>query len=53
MFFHQKVSLKFYCYILYNPKSKTIPSEKWNFFFAPLKKIVVEPIGASIYLFGL
>lgn len=48
-----KYLYNFFCYILYNPKSKTIPSEKWNFFFAPLKKIVVEPIGASIYLFGL
>lgn len=55
MFFHESISISiiFLLYILYNPKSKTIPSEKWNFFFAPLKKIVVEPIGASIYLFGL
>lgn len=53
MFFHESISISIIFLLYNNPKSKTIPSEKWNFFFAPLKKIVVEPIGASIYLFGL
>ena len=33
MFFHESISISIiFYYILYNKKSKTIPSEKWNFF---------------------
>ncbi|GEM_PF-1830176 len=38
-------------YITLNQKQSLV--KNGIFFFAPLKKIVVEPIGASIYLFGL
>lgn len=31
MFFHESISISI-IFLLYNPKSKTIPSEKWNFF---------------------
>lgn len=36
MFFHESISISiiFLLYII-NPKSKTIPSEKWNFFLLP------------------
>lgn len=34
MFFHESINISiiFFCYILYNPKSNIIPSEKWIFF---------------------
>ena len=54
MFFHESISISiiFLLYII-TPNQKQSLVKNGIFFFAPLKKIVVEPIGASIYLFGL
>lgn len=53
MFFHESISISiiFLLYIITPNQKQSLV--KNGIFFAPLKKIVVEPIGASIYLFGL
>lgn len=54
IFFHESISISIIFFVIYyitqNQKQSLV---KNGIFFAPLKKIVVEPIGASIYLFGL
>lgn len=55
MFFHESISISIIFFVIYyiTPNQKQSLVKNGIFFFAPLKKIVVEPIGASIYLFGL
>lgn len=55
MFFHEFNKYLYNFFVIYyiTPNQKQSLVKNGIFFLLPLKKIVVEPIGASIYLFGL